>query len=144
MSPMWICCSFIGPLLPPVSNVFPHPINATVPDITCTYCAEPIDVVCDMSQPASYNATTCRLNTWRALVDLFNAGQARAIGVSNYNATHIQEIIDAGLPLPSVNQIPYVDILLVVLLFSTSLPLSFTRCHLQVPLVPLLVAERND
>ena len=26
---------------------------------------------------------------------------------SNYNSTHLQEIIDAGLPLPAVNQIPF-------------------------------------
>ena len=49
----------------------------------------------------------CRLSTWRALVDLFHQGRFGAIGVSNYNTTHIQEIIDSGLPLPAVNQIPY-------------------------------------
>ena len=55
---------------------------------------------------ATFNATTCRLNTWKALVDIWKSGGARAIGVSNYNAAELQEIKDAGMPLPSVNQIP--------------------------------------
>jgi len=61
---------------------------------------------CQWMQP-TYDEKECRLDTWRALVSLLNAGQTRAIGVSNYNETHIQEIIDAGLPLPSVNQCPF-------------------------------------
>jgi diketogulonate reductase-like aldo/keto reductase len=48
-----------------------------------------------------YNAW-CR---WRALVLLWRRGVARAIGVSNYNSTHIGEIEEAGLPLPAVNQV---------------------------------------
>jgi methylglyoxal/glyoxal reductase len=56
---------------------------------------------------SSYNMTTCRLDTWRALVDIFNAGGARAIGVSNYNSTYFDEIIAAGMPLPSLVQNPF-------------------------------------
>jgi alcohol dehydrogenase (NADP+) len=41
------------------------------------------------------------------MVLLFNRGLVRSIGVSNYNITHLQEIIDAGLPLPSVNQVSF-------------------------------------
>lgn len=55
----------------------------------------------------SYDAKACRLATWRAYVEVFNAGKARSIGVSNYNATHLQEIKDAGMPLPAINQIPF-------------------------------------
>ena len=55
---------------------------------------------------AGGNMTQCRLNTWRAYTEIFNAGQARAIGVSNYAPAHLQEIIDAGMLLPAVNQIP--------------------------------------
>lgn len=68
-----------------------------------------------------------RLDTWRALEKLkadgkvcglqaclhcFNAShgntrflQARSIGVSNYGAHHIQEILDAGTVVPAVNQV---------------------------------------
>lgn len=56
---------------------------------------------------ATYDATKCRLDTWRALVEIWRAGGARAIGVSNYNHTHINEIVDAGLPLPALTQNPY-------------------------------------
>jgi len=73
------------------------PTGTTVPtqDPTCYY-----------GKP-SYDAKECRLNTWRAMVVLFNQKKALSIGVANYNASQLQEIIDAGLPLPSVNQIPY-------------------------------------
>ena len=40
-------------------------------------------------------------------MQLWKAGQTRAIGVSNYNQSQLEEIIDAGLPLPSVNQVPF-------------------------------------
>jgi diketogulonate reductase-like aldo/keto reductase len=38
---------------------------------------------------------------------LFQRGDARAVGVANYNISHLQEIIDAGLTLPAVNQCPF-------------------------------------
>lgn len=46
-----------------------------------------------------------RLEQWKALVELKRQGKVRAIGVSNFNEAHIQEIKSAGLPLPDVNQI---------------------------------------
>lgn len=41
------------------------------------------------------------------MVEIFNNKQARAIGVSNYNISQLQEIERAGMPLPAVNQCPY-------------------------------------
>ena len=46
-----------------------------------------------------------RLEQWRAIVDMKKEGKIRAIGVSNYNISHIEEIKAAGLPLPEVDQI---------------------------------------
>ena len=60
---------------------------------------------CQSGAP-SYNATTCRLQTWRAMLSIWNSGAARSVGVSNYNVSQLQEILDAGLPLPAINQIP--------------------------------------
>ena len=65
-----------------------------------------VDKTCDPTLP-SYDAKQCRLNTWQAMVELYQNGTALSIGVANYNETHIQEIIDAGMPLPAVNQVPY-------------------------------------
>ena len=48
---------------------------------------------------------TQRLEQWKALVELQRQGKVRAIGVSNFNKTHIEEIKAAGLPLPDANQI---------------------------------------
>lgn len=46
-----------------------------------------------------------RLNQYRALLELQKEGYVREVGVSNWNVNHIEEIIAAGLPLPSANQI---------------------------------------
>ena len=46
-----------------------------------------------------------RLEQWKALVELQRQGKVRAIGVSNFNEAHIEEIKAAGLPLPDANQI---------------------------------------
>ncbi len=62
------------------------------------------EAVCN--QGASYNATTCRLDTYRALLDAMAAGKTRSVGVSNYNVSELMEIEAAGLPLPAINQIP--------------------------------------
>lgn len=46
-----------------------------------------------------------RLEQWRALLELQASGKARSIGVSNFNESHLDEIADAGLPMPDANQI---------------------------------------
>lgn len=46
-----------------------------------------------------------RLAQWGALVELQESKKARAIGVSNFNAGQIEELVAVGLPLPHANQI---------------------------------------
>ncbi|KAH9923801.1 Aldo/keto reductase [Amylocystis lapponica] len=46
-----------------------------------------------------------RLATWRALLDAKKAGKLRDIGVSNYGVKHLEEIREAGLETPTVNQL---------------------------------------
>ncbi|VDC02734.1 unnamed protein product [Peniophora sp. CBMAI 1063] len=46
-----------------------------------------------------------RLQFWKALIDGKKAGLLRDIGVSNYNIKHLEEIREAGLEMPAVNQI---------------------------------------
>ena len=54
-----------------------------------------------------YDERLCRLSTWQAMLDIFDSGRAKAVGVSNWNITHLQEVKDAGLRLPAVNQCPF-------------------------------------
>lgn len=61
---------------------------------------------CNHSSPL-FNERDCRISTWEGMVDIWKSGKARAIGVSNYNVTHFEEIIAAGLPLPSLTQNPF-------------------------------------
>jgi diketogulonate reductase-like aldo/keto reductase len=92
--------SFVDLLLVHWPSCVPSEGGSACPNATSS---EP---VCQVGG-AAYDAAACRLDTWRALVAIWKSGGARAIGVSNYNASHLQEIKDAGLPLPAVNQIPY-------------------------------------
>ncbi|WP_438445202.1 aldo/keto reductase [Gorillibacterium sp. sgz5001074] len=47
------------------------------------------------------------VETWRALVELYQRGRVRAIGVSNFQIHHLEDVIrDSGV-VPMVNQIEY-------------------------------------
>ncbi|KAF4621156.1 hypothetical protein D9613_000466 [Agrocybe pediades] len=46
-----------------------------------------------------------RLETYKALLEKQKEGKIRSVGVSNYGVKHLEEIKEAGLPLPTVNQI---------------------------------------
>ena len=46
-----------------------------------------------------------RLSTYRALVEARDAGKVRSIGVSNFGVRHLEELVQAGLELPTVNQV---------------------------------------
>jgi 2,5-diketo-D-gluconate reductase A len=46
-----------------------------------------------------------RIAQWRALLALKQMGKTRSIGVSNFNQDHLDEIKQAGLPMPDANQI---------------------------------------
>lgn len=46
-----------------------------------------------------------RLETYKALQECREAGKIRAVGVSNYNVKHLEEIKSLGYEMPSVNQI---------------------------------------
>lgn len=47
------------------------------------------------------------VDTWRALVELYKRGAVRAIGVSNFQIHHLEDVIrDSGV-VPMVNQIEY-------------------------------------
>lgn len=44
---------------------------------------------------------------WRAMIDLYNEGRVRAIGVSNFHVKDIKAIVEATGFVPAVNQIRY-------------------------------------
>jgi len=46
-----------------------------------------------------------RLATYRALLECQKAGKIRTVGVSNYSPKHLEEIKEAGMTKPAVNQI---------------------------------------
>ena len=48
-----------------------------------------------------------RLEQWKACIALKEQGLAKHIGVANYNTSHIDEIINAGLAVPEANQIEF-------------------------------------
>ncbi|HWH26163.1 MAG TPA: aldo/keto reductase [Pseudolysinimonas sp.] len=51
--------------------------------------------------------TEGNIAAWRALIEIADAGGARAIGVSNFDGPQIQSLIDATGVVPQANQIQY-------------------------------------
>ena len=47
------------------------------------------------------------IGTWRAMVQLLREGKTRAIGVSNYDIFHLQEIFQNFDVIPTVNQVEF-------------------------------------
>jgi len=43
--------------------------------------------------------------TWDAMIEIYRAGKARAIGVSNFNPKHLDRIIESSGVVPAANQI---------------------------------------
>ncbi|XP_064862005.1 uncharacterized oxidoreductase ZK1290.5 isoform X1 [Oncorhynchus nerka] len=48
-----------------------------------------------------------RVETWRALEELYNEGVCRAIGVSNFLVSHLKELKEDCSVVPHVNQVEY-------------------------------------
>jgi len=48
-----------------------------------------------------------RLESWRAMIDIYNQGGARAIGVSNYTIRHLKELFANFEVKPVVNQVEF-------------------------------------
>ena len=56
------------------------------------------------------NATSwrdCRQSVWKAVETLYKDGKALAIGVSNFEKNHLEDIIMMNSMIPSVNQVEY-------------------------------------
>ena len=49
----------------------------------------------------------CRQSVWKAFEELFNNGKALAIGVSNFELKHLEDILMMNSMIPSVNQVEY-------------------------------------
>jgi 2,5-diketo-D-gluconate reductase A len=45
------------------------------------------------------------VSTWKAMTELVEGGRLRTVGVSNFQPTHLERIIDATGVVPAVNQI---------------------------------------
>ena len=52
-------------------------------------------------------------DSWRALEEIYHSRKARAVGVSNFNARHLDELMDSAFLVPALNQMefhPYLQI----------------------------------
>lgn len=45
------------------------------------------------------------VDTWRAMEEVYAAGQARAIGVSNFQPSHLRRVVQEATVVPAVNQV---------------------------------------
>jgi diketogulonate reductase-like aldo/keto reductase len=86
------------------------PVNGPAGKIPCNLPAgarsiPTTDPACDMALP-TFDEKGCRISTWRGMVYVWKTLRlVRSIGVSNFNSTMMQDLADAGLPLPAINQI---------------------------------------
>ena len=80
------------------------PVNCGPCPVRCPTTIPTTDPSCDHALP-SYDEKGCRISTWRGMVAAWKMGLTRSIGVSNWNSTMMQDLKDAGLPLPAANQI---------------------------------------
>jgi diketogulonate reductase-like aldo/keto reductase len=48
-----------------------------------------------------------RRDTWKALLELYETGRCRAIGVSNYTINHLEELLAESDVIPAVNQVEF-------------------------------------
>lgn len=46
-----------------------------------------------------------RSETWRAMEQIYESGRVRAIGVSNFNISHLDELLETAVTMPAINQI---------------------------------------
>eukprot|EP01083_Nonionella_stella_P036886 100625_1 len=64
------------------------------------------DVYCNATNDL-YDPTTCRQHTWKAMEWIFNHSGARAIGVSNFEVRHLEDIFNLNSLIPAVNQFEF-------------------------------------
>ena len=50
---------------------------------------------------------SCRQSTWKALEEVYKMGKAKAIGVSNFEKNHLEDIVAMNSTLPAVNQVEF-------------------------------------
>lgn len=51
--------------------------------------------------------TNLRLETWKALLKLYESGKCLSIGVSNFNIRHLEELLPTGAVVPAINQFEF-------------------------------------
>lgn len=51
--------------------------------------------------------TKTRADSWKALVEIYNSGRAKAVGVSNYTVKHLEELLGSSNVVPAVNQVEF-------------------------------------
>ncbi len=60
----------------------------------------------NITREAKENAAK-RKASWKALEHLYSLGKCKAIGVSNYTVTHLQELLSYATVIPAVNQVEF-------------------------------------
>ena len=63
------------------------------------------DPACKILNITSYGA--CRQSVWKAMEQVYNSGKAHALGVSNFEKNHLEDIMKLNGSIPSVNQVEY-------------------------------------
>eukprot|EP00118_Oscarella_pearsei_P004901 m.21766 g.21766 ORF g.21766 m.21766 type:complete len:336 (+) comp28216_c0_seq1:1120-2127(+) len=83
-------------------------LNTTYVDLLLIHWPVPMpSTSSDPSCQQGAQARDCRQSSWKAMERIFTLGSALAIGVSNFEKSHLQDIVDMHGLLPAVNQVEY-------------------------------------
>ncbi len=59
------------------------------------------------ADPEAVESINKREETWKAMEEIYKSGKAKAIGVSNYTITHLEEMKTYATVMPMVNQVEF-------------------------------------
>jgi diketogulonate reductase-like aldo/keto reductase len=58
-------------------------------------------------EPKIQESINKREETWKAMEEIYKSGKAKAIGVSNYTISHLEEMKKYAKIMPAVNQVEF-------------------------------------
>jgi len=80
----------------------PAAVRQTIRKLTSKFGTSYLDLV---SLHSPLTGSSRRLATYKALLQMKEEGYIRSVGVCNYGVCHLKEIVENGMPLPSMNQL---------------------------------------
>ena len=73
------------------------------------------------------NNVLLREESWRDLEELYKEGKVRSIGVSNFNISHLESLLESCEVIPHVNQVRIFLVYMILFIKTTSPSITCRR-----------------